>query len=181
MNIHYRIVKVDPAAHGILIRYFTDKVTEMDLANSYNEDGSIRVDADGVPLSTRTDVFMSIYATPTPTPEELEKKILISAPVDWLKLQESIADPAIDTKMSVIRNLTGESKSFTIDDISNARKDIIAGEVANAPPPSEEDNLKKAYDTVLNVMDSLKVLADKDPAMVEEFYKSLDNLRTPQK
>ena len=46
MNIQYRIVKVDPEAHGVVIRYFTDKVTEMDLANSFNPDGTIKLNAD---------------------------------------------------------------------------------------------------------------------------------------
>ena len=41
MNIQYRIVKVDPESHGVVIRYFTDKLTEMDLASSFNEDGSV--------------------------------------------------------------------------------------------------------------------------------------------
>ena len=78
MNIHYRIVRVDPAAHGIVIRYFTDNVTEVDLANSFNEDGSVRVNADGYPLTTRTDVFMSIYDIPAPTFDQIEKMIKLA-------------------------------------------------------------------------------------------------------
>ena len=110
MNIHYRIIKVDPATHGILVRYFTDKVTEMDLANSLNPDGSAILNADGYPISTRTDVMISVYETPTPSDEEIEKMIMLNAPIPWLKLQEDIADAGVDTKMRSARNLTGKSK-----------------------------------------------------------------------
>ena len=75
MNVSYRIVKVDPYEHGILVRYFTDKVTENDLATSFNPDGSIKLHADGYPLSTRTDVFMSIFDVPPPNFDDLDKTI----------------------------------------------------------------------------------------------------------
>jgi hypothetical protein len=186
MNIHYRIVKVEPAAHGMVVRYFTDKVSEMDLANSFNEDGSIQTNADGYPLSTRTDVFMSVYETPTPSSEELEKKIIINAPVDWLKLQEDIKDPSVDTKMVIARDMTGDSKTFTTEDIHTIRGDILvtaasAAKAAMSPEKIEEDRLQKAYDTVITLMDSLKVLAEKDPTLIKEFMNDLDKMKPPEK
>jgi hypothetical protein len=170
MNIHYRIIKVDPASHGIVVRYFTDKVTEMDIANSLNADGSAILNADGYPLSTRTDVMINIYDTPAPSNEELEKRIMMSAPVDWLKLQEDIIDPDIDTKMSEARNLTGESKSLTLDELTEMRK-IAAKE------DQEERSVENAYATVVNMLDSLKVLATEDPHVVKGFFDALDEIR----
>jgi len=182
MNIHYRIVKVDPEAHGVVIRYFTDVVTEMDLANLFNEDGTVKLNADGYPLSTRTDVLMSIYDTPTPSTEELDRRIMANAPVDWLKLQEDIVNPDIDTKMRDIRNLVGDTKAFTTEDVHQIRADVLQTEAAAAAPrtPTEEDNVKMAYDTVLKMMDALKVLAKKDPAVVEEFINGINSLKPPQ-
>ena len=148
MNIQYRIVKVDPEAHGVVIRYFTDKVTEMDLANSFNPDGTIKLNADGYPLSTRTDIMMSIYDTPTPDAEELDKRIMLNAPVDWLQLQENIKDPGVDTKMKHLRDLVGDSKTFTVDDIKQLRGSIVA-ETQTTPEQTEEAGLQKAYDTVV--------------------------------
>jgi hypothetical protein len=170
MNIHYRIVKVDPGAHGIVIRFFTDKVTEMDLANSFSEDGSIILNADGYPLSTRTDVLMSIYDTPAPSQEEIERRIMLCAPVDWLKLQEDIKDPDIDTKMNEARNLVGDSKAFTSDDILKLKK------------TDDDDNKlmsrdQRAYDTITNLMDSLKVLAVKDPEILKELFDIINSIR----
>lgn len=169
MNIHYRIVKVDPAAHGMVIRYFTDKVTEMDLANSFNEDETVRLNADGYPVSTRTDVLMSIYDTPTPSPEEIEKRIMLNAPVEWLKLQEDIKDPEVNTKMTEVRNLTGESKAFTTDDLIKLK--------------SAEDNSglisrdQRAYDTITNLMDSLKIMAVNDPEIIKSLSDVISDIR----
>lgn len=181
MNIHYRIVKVDPEAHGVVIRYYTDVVTEMDLANSFNEDGSVKLNADGYPLSTRTDVLMSIYETPTPSPEELEKRIMVNAPVDWLKLQEDIVDPSVDTKMRDIRNLVGDTKAFTTDDVHRIRGDILAAEAtASKQAEAKVDDVQAAYNIVIGFMDSLKVLADKDPVIVDQFLNAINTLKTPQ-
>ena len=170
MNIHYRIVKVDPGAHGIVIRFFTDKVTEMDLANSFSEDGSIILNADGYPLSTRTDVLMSIYDTPAPSQEEIERRIMLNAPTDWLKLQEDIKDPDVDTKMTEARNLVGDSKGFTSDDILKLKK------------IDDDDNKlmsrdQRAYDTITNLMDSLKVLAVKDPEILKELSDIINSIK----
>jgi hypothetical protein len=170
MNIHYRIVKVDPGAHGIVIRFFTDKVTEMDLANSFNEDGSVILNADGYPLSTRTDVLMSIYDTPAPSQEEIERRIMLNAPTDWLKLQEDIKDPDVDTKMTEARNLVGDSKGFTSDDILKLKK------------IDDDDNKlmsrdQRAYDTITNLMDSLKVLAVKDPEILKELSDIINSIK----
>lgn len=179
MNIHYRIVKVDPEAHGILIRYWTDKVTEMDLAGPLNPDGTPQLNADGYPLATRTDVFMSFYDTPTPTPEEIDRRIMLQAPVDWLRLQEAIKDPDIDTKMRQVRDLTGESKVFTEQDIDTIRKEIIASSEADVVP-TEEDLLHKAYDTVNTFMDAVKVLVEKDPEVVKELSQTINEIVNTQ-
>ena len=170
MNIHYRIIKVDPAAHGIVVRYFTDKVTEMDLANSLNADGSAILNADGYPVSTRTDVMMSIYDTPAPSNDEIEKRIMLNAPVDWLKLQEDIKDPDINTRLSEARNLTGESKSITLDELIDMKK--IADDA-----DKEERSVEIAYATVVNLLDSLKVIAAEDPHSIKGFYDTLEEIK----
>ena len=170
MNIHYRIVKVDPAAHGIVVRYFTDKVTEMDLANSLNSDGSVILNADGYPLSTRTDVMMSIYDTPAPSNEELEKRIMLNAPIDWLKLQEDIKDPGIDTKLSEARNLTGESKSIALNDLNDMKQSLAETE-------RQERSVEDANAVVINLLDALKVVATENPQLIKSFYDVVNDLK----
>jgi hypothetical protein len=170
MNIHYRIIKVDPASHGIVVRYFTDKVTEMNLANSLNPDGSAILNADGYPVSTRTDVMVNIYDTPAPSNEEIEKRVMMSAPVEWLKLQEDIKDPGIDTKMTEVRNLTGESKSITLEELTEMRKNAAKEE-------QEERSAENAYATVINLLDSLKVIANEDPHILKGLYDILNDIK----
>ena len=170
MNIHYRIVKVDPGAHGIVIRFFTDKVTEMDLANSLNEDGSVILNADGYPLSTRTDVLMSIYDTPTPSPEELERRIMLNAPTDWLKLQEDIKDPEVNTKMAEVRNLVGETKTFTTDELVDLQKITVNEQ-------TKEQIIQRSHDIVTGLIDSLKVLATEDPKTLKDYIEILKDIQ----
>lgn len=170
MNIHYRIIKVDPGSHGIVVRYFTDKVTEMDLANSLNPDGSAILNADGYPVSTRTDVMVNIYDTPAPSNEEIEKRVMMSAPVEWLKLQEDIKDPDVDTKMTEVRNLTGESKSLTLEELTEMRKTAAKEE-------QEERSAENAYATVINLLDSLKVIASEDPHILKGLYDILNDIK----
>ena len=170
MNIHYRVVKVDPAAHGIVVRYFTDVVTEMDLASSFNDDGSVKLNSDGYPVSTRTDVLMGIYDTPSPSNEELEKRIMLNAPTDWLKLQEDIKNPSVDTKLSDARNLTGQSKSFTSEELTELK-------TARNVTEASETRLDRAHQTVITLMDSLKVLSVEDPEMIVSLSEVINDLR----
>ena len=170
MNIHYRIIKVDPAAHGIVVRYFTDEVTEMDLANSLNPDGSVILNADGYPVSTRTDIMMNIYDTPAPSNEEIEKRIMLSAPVHWLKLQEDIKNPNIDTKMSDARNLTGESKTISVDDLDSMK-------ISLAETERQERSIEDSKAVVINIIDALKVIAAEDPQLIKLFYDVVSDLK----
>jgi hypothetical protein len=147
----------------------------MDLASSFNEDGSVKLNADGYPVATRTDVLMTLYDTPTPSTEEVEKRIMINAPVDWLKINEEIKDPNIDTKMRNLRDLVGDTKAFTVEDIKDLKNAMIAEQAASAEAiqKTEETELLKAYDTVTNLVDSLKVLSEKDPSFIQEFSELL--------
>ena len=170
MNIHYRIIKVDPAAHGITVRYFTDNVTEIDLANSLNADGSAILNADGYPLSTRTDVMISVYQTPTPSNEEIDKLIMLNAPTEWLRLQEDIANADVDTKMRDTRKLTGNAKVFTLDELDQLRQELSA-------KAKEVNGNERAAHTVVELMDSLKVLTTENPQLVTGFVELLEELK----
>lgn len=179
MNIHYRIVKVDVGSHGVLVRYWTDKVTEMDLAEPQNLPDGPPLNADGYPLNTRTDILLTIYDTPTPTPEELDKRIMMAAPVDWLRLQEDIKDKSIDTSMRETRNLIGDTKAFTSDDIMQIRQELGAAAAANTALPgslSEQQATNKAYEVLGALTDAIKVLQQKDPAVVSQLASTLNTI-----
>jgi hypothetical protein len=66
MNIKYKIVEVYDADRSFVVRYYTDIVTEEDLASFRDEDDKI--------LRARSDVSITIYNHEA-TAEELETLI----------------------------------------------------------------------------------------------------------
>ena len=46
----------------------------------------------------------------------------MNAPIPWLQLQEDISNPDVDTKMKDARNLVGESKSLTLDELNDLKQ-----------------------------------------------------------
>lgn len=112
-TVKYRILSVDTNEHSIVVRYFTDNITEEKLATSYDSNNAIVLTANGYPVSCRTDYNINIFRTsPQPTSDDIQDIILHSAPVDWLRLQEDIANTKIDTSLSLIQNLENTVGEF---------------------------------------------------------------------
>jgi hypothetical protein len=114
MHIKFKVVRVDPHEHSVLIRTFTEKITEEMLAQ-HDGFGNIARLPDGSPVSTRTDLYVNI---PVPPPADLQAWLLerYGRHCDaWLELQEKIADPNVDTSLQSAASL--------------------AGKVMDAPPP----------------------------------------------
>ena len=109
MEVKYRIIDVDPNQHSIIVRYYTNVLTEDSLAISFNSDGSIARRADGSPQRCQTDYHINVWKTETPpTEEEIQKIANDSAPYDWFKLKQDIMDPNIDTSLSNASSLVGK-------------------------------------------------------------------------
>jgi hypothetical protein len=107
MNIHFKIVEVHPQQHSIVVRYYTDVITEQMLASQVDP-------VTGVILRARTDYNIDL-PVPHPVGDALNTFILGRAPVDWLKLQEDVLNPAIDTSMVMVKELLGVEKVMTVD------------------------------------------------------------------
>lgn len=114
MNIYYKIVEVWPQDHLIVVRYFTDTITENELASAPG------TKPDGTPVRCRTDVSLSI-PIPEPTEEELKKIILFNCPVEFFKTQEKLKDPEIDTSMSSYQSQLNVVKTTTLEEIDALR------------------------------------------------------------
>lgn len=95
MNIHYKIVEVWPEIHSIVVRYWTDILSEEYLASDTNRK------EDGTPYRCRSDASITL-AIPAPTGEELEKLLISNAPYHWLKTLETCVLPEVDTSLSHI-------------------------------------------------------------------------------
>lgn len=106
MNLHYKIVEIWPQDHLVVVRYWTDVLSEEFLASDDS-----RKD-DGTPWRCRSDVSITL---PVPAPEgaDLEKFLVSFAPLDWLKTLEKVQAPDIDTSMSNIMKL--KDATFTAD------------------------------------------------------------------
>lgn len=105
MNIKYKILSANPKEHSIIIRFYTDTITEEML--------SIKDDQGNV-LGYKTDANINIWQVPAPTGQALQDYIMSFAPIGFFTLQEQILNPKIDTSMSSIDSLIGVEKSATI-------------------------------------------------------------------
>ena len=141
MEVKYRIIDVDPNQHSIIVRYYTNVLTEDSLAISFNSDGSIARRADGSPQRCQTDYHINVWKTETPpTEEEIQKIANDSAPYDWFKLKHDIMDPNIDTSLSNVSSLVGKEfvavksvveEKTTEENIENEIQKIIDSLTAN--------------------------------------------------
>lgn len=93
----YKIIRVDPDAHSIVVRYYTDFVTEESLAIET---------VDGVITQCRSDFSIDL-PVPTPTGDELERFITARAPKSWFDTQESVQNPNVDTSLFALIQLIG--------------------------------------------------------------------------
>ncbi len=130
MNINYRIVEIFPEDHNVIVRYWTDKLSEADLA------ASPELGPDGKPVRCRSDVCITV-PIPEPNKEELHKLFLYNAPVAGLEIQEKVKDPDITTTM--INTLSMKMSDPVVVDV----KDIPAI-IAGVPTDSDIDAAMEA-------------------------------------
>lgn len=122
MQIKYKILSVDPSSHSIVVRFYTDTVTEEVLASFKNPDGTAVKEEDGSIKHCISDFNVNIWQVPPPTGAELEKYILSHAPVDAFKLKEKILNPEVDTSMSELLKLVNVEKSIPLEDLEKQKQ-----------------------------------------------------------
>lgn len=105
MKLKYKIIEVHPDQHSIVVRFYTDEISEEKLVSQFNEDGSPLMTSEGNIARCRTDYSINIWKVPAPEGQELHDTIVRGAPVDWLKLQGLILDDSVDTSMNHIHAL----------------------------------------------------------------------------
>jgi hypothetical protein len=106
MDIKFKIVKVVPEEHQIMVRYYSDTMPEEKLVSAYDENGDV--------ARYRTD-YMITLPIPVPTGDDLDAYIMRHCPVGWFDTQEKIANPKIDTTMDSIKSLIGKEKVVKVD------------------------------------------------------------------
>lgn len=115
-NLHYKIVEVWPNDHLIVVRYWTDDLSEEFLASDDNRK------EDGTPVRCRSDVALTL-PIPAPTGNQLEELLVNNAPLSWLRTLEKVQSPDIDTSMDEILKIKDSVKVVDITTYQAARSD----------------------------------------------------------
>ena len=109
MNFKYKIIEVHPELHSIVVRYYTDTVTEEYLSRKDHEGNPI-LNEDGTFQRCKFDLNLQLWAVPAPTGDALHAIIVENTPVWALNLDEKIVNPEIDTELAAMTPLLGEVK-----------------------------------------------------------------------
>lgn len=111
MKIKYKIVENHSSEYQVVVRYYTDIITEQELNvipyGDITYDDSLN--EDGTPKRCRSDVSLDL-PIPLPSDEELNKYFLMNAPVTWLEKLEKLKDPSVDKTLTNIENMVGVEK-----------------------------------------------------------------------
>lgn len=105
MNLKYKIVRLDLAQHSIVVRYYTDLITEDMLCTYRAPTGEI--------VTCATDYNFNL-PIPVPEGQVLIDFIQQRAPVDWLATKEAVLDPQTDTSMAALQDMVGKENLQTI-------------------------------------------------------------------
>jgi hypothetical protein len=143
MNIYYRVVEVWPDNHSIVVRYWTDNVTEEYLKADDNRK------PDGSPWRCRSDVSLT-FPIPAPTGEELDKWIKTNAPVTFLETLEKVLDPYTDTTLShIAEGLSGSTSKDELKSIVEAETKAKAETVKEAlEKPLTDEEIEKLISNI---------------------------------
>jgi hypothetical protein len=145
MNIHYKIVELWPDDHLIVVRYWTDVITEEMLASDANRK------EDGTPVRCRSDISLNL-PIPVPTGNDLDIFLKSAGPIGWLKMLEDVKDPNVNTDTSGIKSLVNVQKTTTFDEISNLHP--------RAPVPTDLPNLPVLNDNTELTEDDIKKMIE---------------------
>lgn len=118
MLVKYKIVSVNEEEKTFIARYFSDLITEDDLAGEFDIDGDIIRDANGYPVRCKTDVNFSLYDENDSTLENVRSRIVGNIPLSFLKVKEKIklnTAPSINNVVSVL----GEVFEYDTDSLLN--------------------------------------------------------------
>jgi hypothetical protein len=100
--IYYRILSLDETEGAIVVRYWSDEMSERDLS-------IIPGDTNATPEHCRTDTNLNVFDSRM-TADQLHDFLVDGAPADWLGMKARIRDPSIDTSLPQIMAMVGTSK-----------------------------------------------------------------------
>lgn len=110
MQINYRILSADESECSIVVRYWTDLLSEKDLSIDPKEPND-------VPLRCRTDYNLNIWDASL-SEDQIHDFILSNAPIAWFELKHT----AKTAPVPALKSLVGVSRSTPV----KAKKEVPA-------------------------------------------------------
>lgn len=119
MIIKYKILQVYPENHSATVRFYSDHVSEEDLASDLanGRENILRME-DGSPRFCRTDCAVEFPIPMIPAGPELDQYILRWAPVLFIKRIKDIANTYIDTSNSHVPVGVETTMTFTFPEMT---------------------------------------------------------------
>jgi hypothetical protein len=99
MQINYRVLSIDEKECSVVVRYWTDKLSERELSVNPDEQNDL-------PERCRTDYNLNLWDLGM-SEDELHNYLLSCAPVGWFKLKGQLKDKNGDTALSRVRLWVG--------------------------------------------------------------------------
>lgn len=114
-KIKFRILRKIPQEHSVIVRYYSDLLSEDALASTFklDEDNNTVIDRDdnGFPKCCRTDYNIGIWnidiTHASANSADFVNYISAHAPFDWFELQHATMNVEIDTTMSLVDSMIG--------------------------------------------------------------------------
>lgn len=129
MDIKYKIISIDENESSFTVRYFTDFLSEDQLASYYDIDNEIVRDTNGSPVRCRTDYNISIDISHENnfSKSNIESLIINSAPVKWFEnKQKIIQNPSLSSSlMSNVSILLNSINNFDTNNIVKMEQNKI--------------------------------------------------------
>lgn len=116
MQLKFKIIETHPDIHSIVVRYYSNDLTEEQLCTFFdNASGRPVLTKDGTISRCKFDMSITFYKLPVPTGQDLINYIAERAPIEALNLESMIRSPAIDTSLSTIASVRGTEFTKSID------------------------------------------------------------------
>lgn len=127
MITKYKIIGTDPEDHSITVRFYTNVITEQDLAIRNPDTGEIIRNEDGTIQSCRTDYNITLWRLGIGKDDEeaLHKEIMKHAPQHWLEHRERMLNPATDTTLEDITAVIGKEFTAPAVEINNVKIEVL--------------------------------------------------------
>jgi hypothetical protein len=157
-KVKYRIIEVDSSQHSIVVRYYTDILSQDDLATSFDTNNTIMRRPDGTPQRCQTDYNINIWKTdPSPTIEDIHEIAKGAAPYDWFKLKHAVLNPNVDTTLNVVNSIINQEFTAVKPKLPDLTIDVVNNDNGANTTETTEEEIQNLINSILQNSNSSNV------------------------